>query len=165
MTRDVPGVLARLESSVRRITWAIVDCDDDEKAQAPAKGQWSPIQILAHVKACDDIITSRIAMILTRARPTLLNFDEHVWAEIAGYVDAPDDQTLMAYQRHRGEMVWQLRRLPDEAWDYVGVHETRGELTLYDLVNSFLEHEEEHVANLETILEIENEETEEEPSE
>src|SRR5579875_1198004 len=154
MANDVSDLIDRLEASVRRLTWAMMDLDEDELTEAPEEGEWSPIEILAHVKACDDIMTGRIATILTHPQPApLANFDERAWAEIAGYTEAPVDQTLMALQRHRGEMVWQLRRLPADAWERAAQHETRGMLTLYDLVRTFLEHEEEHIAQLEDLFE------------
>ena len=149
-------MLDRLESSAQRITWGIVDLDEEELTSGSEEGEdeeWSPIQILAHVKACDDIMTGRIASILTNPKAVVPNFDEQAWATIAAYTEAPVDQTLMALQRHRGEMVWQLRRLPEATWQQSFTHETRGTLTLLALVQSFLEHEEEHVAQLEEMFE------------
>jgi hypothetical protein len=163
MANDVSDLMDRLEATMRRLTWAMMDLDEDELGEVPDEGEWSPIQILAHVKACDDVMTGRIATVLTHPQPApLANFDERRWAEIAGYADAPVDQTLMAMQRHRSEMVWQLRRLPEEAWDRTATHETRGTLTLYDLVHTFLEHEEEHVTQLEDLFEDLDEPDEEE---
>ena len=146
-------LLDRLEASAQRITWGIVDLDEEELTTGGEDEEWSPIQVLAHVKACDDIMTGRIASILTNPKAIVLNFDEQAWATIAGYTEAPVDQTLMAFQRHRGELVWQLRRLPEERWQQSFAHETRGTLTLLALVQGFLEHEEEHVTQLEDMFE------------
>ena len=152
MSEQTESLLARLEESMRRLTWAMMDVDEDDLT-ASEDDEWSPIEILAHVKACDDIMTGRIALTLVHPKPVLQNFDERAWAEIAGYTLAPTDQTLMAMQRHRGEMVWQLRNLPDAAWARTAQHETRGTLSLFDLVESFTDHEEEHVRQLEDLFE------------
>jgi uncharacterized damage-inducible protein DinB len=153
MADDPTAMLERLEASARRITWIMVDLDEEELTATVEADEWSPIQILAHIKACDDIMTGRIATTLTNPNASIPNFDERAWAEIAGYTEAPVDQTLMALQRHRGELVWQLRRLPETAWQHTLTHATRGTMTLQELVQSFLEHEEEHVAQLEGMFE------------
>jgi hypothetical protein len=152
MSEQTEAVLAQLEDSLHRITWAMMDVDEED-LNASEGDEWSPIEILAHVKACDDIMTGRIAMLLVHPGAVLQDFNERAWATIAGYTDAPVDQTLMALQRHRNEMVWQLRRLPDEAWARTAQHETRGTLSLYDLVKSFADHETEHVQQLENLFE------------
>jgi len=149
MHDDVTELLTRAEDSAQHITWAIVDCAEEDLRTPADEGEWSPMQIFGHVKACDDIMTSRIATLLTHPNPTLVNFDENAWQAIAGYDEAPLDQTLMAFQRHRSEMLFQLKRLPEDAWNRTAQHETRGTLTLFDLVRTFIEHEEAHVAQLE----------------
>lgn len=149
MRQDVEDLLKRLESTVQKLTWVMIDCDEEDLNTAPADEEWSPLEILGHVKALDDIVTFRIAAILTKDTPLIPDFDVDGWAKIAGYRTAPLDQTLHSYQRHRSELVWQLRQLPDEAWDRHGKHESKGDLSLFDLVRIFLEHEEEHLAQLE----------------
>jgi hypothetical protein len=152
MSEKIDALMTQLEDSLHRLTWAMMDVDEED-LNASEGDEWSPIEILAHVKACDDIITSRIAMLLVHPKANLQDFNERAWAEIAGYVDAPLDQTLMALQRHRNEMIWQLRRLPDEAWERTAPHETRGTLSLFDLVKSFADHETDHVQQLENLFE------------
>jgi hypothetical protein len=162
MADEITEILDRLDASAKQLAWTMMDLDPDEMTVAPDDGEWSAIEILAHVKACDDIMTGRIATILTHPKPLLQNFDERAWAIVAGYADAPVDQTLMALQRHRGEMLWQLRRLPPEAWARTAQHETRGPLSLLDLVRSFTEHEEEHIAQLDDLFEDDEPDDEEE---
>lgn len=158
MRTDAATVIDRLERAMQRLSWAIVECEPADLGAAPGPGEWSPIEILAHLKACDDSITLRVALILTHPQPVLQRFDERAWAEIAGYTAAPPDQTLLAYQRHRQETVWQLRRLPDDAWDCTAQHEDRGPVTLLQVLASLVEHEEEHVAQLRELLGIEEDE-------
>ena len=152
MRDDVQDLITRLEKNMERITWGMMDCETDDLATAPDEGEWSPIQIFAHMKASNDITTGRIPLLVTHVEPTLQNVDGRAWATLAGYEEAPLDQTLMAYRRQRDETLWQLRRLPDDCWDRVAHHETRGELTLFTLLQSFLEHEEEHITQLEAVF-------------
>ncbi len=152
MREDASQVVDRLDEAVRQLTFVMMDIEPEDLATRPDDDEWSPIEILAHLKASDDITTPRVAIILTHPSPAFQSIDERTWAEIAGYVNAPADQTLMAYQRRRAELVWQLRRLPDDAWDRAANHEGRGRITLLDLLRSLAKHEEEHLAQLEAML-------------
>jgi uncharacterized damage-inducible protein DinB len=152
MREDAQQMLDRLDESARQIVYLVMDCDPEDLTAPPGEGEWSIAEILAHIKASDDILPGRVAMLLTHPRPEFQRFDERAWAAIAGYAEAPADQTLMAYQRRRGELIGQLRRLPDDAWDRTAHHEERGTISLLDLLRSAAEHEEEHVAQLEELL-------------
>jgi len=158
MRDDVTELLTRLENSMQRMTWALMDCDEDDLRMEMEDGEWSPMQIFSHIKASDDIMTARLPLFVTHDRPTLQSVDERAWAVAAGYEDAPLDQTLMALRRHRDEMLWQLRRLPDDAWDRVAHHEQSGDITLLDQIRKLAEHEEEHVVQLESLFGDEDEE-------
>jgi hypothetical protein len=149
----IDTLLENLQENIRRFAWAITGCDEEDLHTSPEGDEWSPMEILAHVKACDDILTGRIAIILTHSNPSLQDFDVDAWAKKAGYVEATLDQTLLVYQRHRDEMLWVLRRLSFDDWARTTQHETRGTITLYDLVRTFTEHEMEHVEQLEASFE------------
>jgi DinB superfamily len=158
--QEIDTLLERMEETIRQITWSMVDCVEEDLHTAPTEGEWSPMEILAHVKAFDDIITSRIATILTSDQPNISNIDIQAWKDIAGYAEAPLDQTLVSYQRHRAEMVWQLRHIPLTSWQRTCKHETRGVITLYDLIRVFIEHEEAHITQLAAAFEEVEEEGE-----
>src|SRR4051794_13313900 len=53
--------------------------------EPPAPGEWSPRDILAHIRASDDILSPRLIQILVRDEPPLPSFDERRWAEVMGY--------------------------------------------------------------------------------
>jgi hypothetical protein len=116
---------------------------------APAKGEWSPAEILAHLRASDDILAYRTFMILARDNPPLPAFDERRWAEVAGYARMDALDSLQTYTRRRDELVTMLCELPPEAWARTGQHEQRGAVTLLDVLTTLLEHEEEHCEQLE----------------
>jgi uncharacterized damage-inducible protein DinB len=157
---DAKSLCDRLNAAARDLTYLLIPLDAEELRAVPDDGGWSAGQIMAHVKAGDDIITARVAMLLTHPGAVFQDFDVDAWALIADYAHAPADDTLMALQRHRAELVRALRALPDEAWQIHATHETRGDLTLRDLVLSFVAHEEEHIAQLRDLLGEDDEEEE-----
>ncbi len=157
MRSDAAAVTDRLERSIQRITWAMLDCEPADLNVAPDVSEWSPIQILAHLRASNDLYVSRVMLILTSDAPTLTLLDVDRWMELAGYTIAPLDQTLMVFQRQRQELIWQLRHLPDIGWDRIGRHPEQGDLTLLAMLTAQARHEEEHVEQLRELLDIDDE--------
>jgi DinB superfamily len=124
----------------------------DEHLRAPlAPGEWSPADVLAHLRAADDIQSIRAYMILTRDAPPLPAFDERAWAEVAGYVTLHPRASLDVYFRRRVELAHMLRSVATVDFKRAGTHETLGRLTLQALLENLASHEEEHVAQLETM--------------
>jgi hypothetical protein len=123
----------------------------DERLRAPlAPGEWSPAEVLAHLRAADDIQSIRAYMILARDEPPLPAFDERAWAEVAGYLTLHPRASLDIYFRRRVELAHMLRGTAPANLNRVGTHETLGRLTLQALLENLASHEEEHVAQLET---------------
>ena len=155
MRNDVEDLAIRLEKSMQEYTNILLDCEEESLDAAPSAAEWSPIEVFGHIKALDDIITYRIASTVTQDTPQLVNFDTDAWEQAAGYTDSPLDQTLMAFARHRSEMIWQMRHFADSVWDRKAIHPIRGEVTLIELVEIFTKHEEEHLEQLKAIF-VEN---------
>ena len=140
--RDVPSRIARLFGTLPA----------SRLSAAPAEGEWSTTEILAHLRASDDVLAYRAYMILARDNPPLPAFDERRWAEVAGYARLDALDSLQTYARRREELVTLLDGLASEAWARTGQHETRGAVTLLDVLTTLLEHEEEHCAQLEAAV-------------
>ena len=123
----------------------------DEQLRAPlAPEEWSPADVLAHLRAADDIQSIRVYMILARDEPPLPAFDERVWAEVAGYLTLHPRASLDIYFRRRVELAHMLRGTAPANFNRAGIHETLGRLTLQALLENLASHDEEHVVQLET---------------
>jgi uncharacterized damage-inducible protein DinB len=151
-TRSQNEMIERLRDVPARIATAFGTRSASQLYAAPAEGGWSVAEILAHLRASDDILAYRAYMILARDNPPLPAFDERHWAEIAGYGRLDVLDSLQVYTLRREELVAMLRELPPEAWARAGQHEQRGPVTLLDALTALVEHEEEHVAQLEADL-------------
>ena len=112
---------------------------------------WAAQDILAHLRAADDIITPRIYMILARENPSLSAYDERRWAEIARYACQDFATSLALFTLRRAEVVMVLQNVDSEAWERIGIHEILGSISLFEIVQGLVEHEEEHCAQLEAI--------------
>jgi DinB family protein len=148
---DYDGLVERLSSVPHRIANAIEGLSAAELRIAP-NGDWSIGQVLAHLRASDDILAYRIYCILARDQPQLPAYDERRWAEVAGYTQTADPRELLdVYTGRRAELVDILRRIAPADWQRVGTHEERGPITIADVATYLVEHEEEHCPQIERV--------------
>jgi hypothetical protein len=144
-------LLSRLQAVPERIARATTGWNDRRLRGGAAQDTWSAAQILAHLRASDDIVLYRIYAVLARDNPQLPAFDERQWAEIAGYAQADFEASLRVFALRRAELVDVLRRAAPSDWQRLGTHETSGRFTLAEAVERLLSHEEEHCAQLEEL--------------
>lgn len=148
---EIDGLLFRLSDVPLRIAHAVEGYDEAELRTARAEGEWSAVDILAHIRASDEIVAHRAYVLLIRDNPTLLAYDERRWAEVARYAQIAFRSSLALYALRRAELLNLLRYTNPENWHRVGLHETRGPVSLLDIVTSMVEHEEEHCIQLEAM--------------
>ena len=90
-------------------------------------------------------------MMLVRDNPTLLAYEERVWATVLRYAEADFNTSLQTYSLLRAELVNALRNLSDDQWERTGIHEHKGSLTVATLVSDMVLHEEEHCRQIEAL--------------
>jgi hypothetical protein len=145
------ALVERAAAMPARLAAALGERAASAHATTPEVEEWSPAEILAHLRASDDILAIRAYMLLAREEPPLPVFDERRWAEVAGYARLPIADSLAVYGGRRAELVAMLRAVPPDAWARAGIREGFGRLTLLELLGALVEHEEEHCAQLEAL--------------
>jgi hypothetical protein len=150
-TDDVIARIAAVPARIERATtgWTIA-----QRTTPPTPTDWSAADILAHLRAADEIVTARFIMMLVRENPFFLAFDERAWARTAGYAQADFVTSLHLYTLRRSELVAVLRRVAPTDWQRRATHEVTGEFTLAAGVLGFVEHEEEHCCQLEALAKV-----------
>jgi hypothetical protein len=151
-TADVDALLAKLEVIPSRYGELLGGCDETVLTARPAEDAWSAREILAHVRAGDDLLTGRIYVILVRDTPPFIEIDERRWTDVAGYVDYPLDLLLESYVLRRRELVLMLRRIDLKDWKRTAEHAKRGRMTVFTVAKHISEHEAGHLAQLERTL-------------
>lgn len=145
-------MVQRLAVTPERLIRAVGEKTPEQLEKRPAPDEWAANEILAHMRAVDDIVTSRIYMLLTRDMPPLVSFDERRWAEIAGYVRTNVHHSLSLFRLRRAEVIAVLQHLPPDAWQRSGQHEVRGTTSVLDIVQDMVAHEEQHCSQLEALF-------------
>jgi len=109
-------------------------------------GEWGPARIVAHLTDVEKLYRGRMQLILTRETPYLKS------ANPAGETDdAPHElrPELEAFAMERGETISLLMNLALKDWERTGIHDRFGEVSVEDIAEQLIEHDNEHLAQIE----------------
>ena len=115
-TAEIEKHLTLLEQTPVRITAACSDLDEISLHNSPDSREWSAIQILSHLRGCEELWSFSIYAMLAQAEPMLPLLDERKWAKTAGYERLNFHDSFQAFSLKRGELLKVLRPLPLESW-------------------------------------------------
>ena len=151
MSAKTSDLLLRLSETVSRLNH-VVSRGRTGRWNQQAEGAWSAHEILAHLRASNEILTPRIYQILVRDNPPLAGFDERRWVEVCGYEQQSIDVLFEGISSQRHELIQILRRVSDSEWQRSGTHEVHGPITIEQIVGRLVGHEEEHIVDIERLL-------------
>lgn len=114
----------------------------------PAPGKWSVRQIACHLADSEMVAGMRFRQTLAEENPTLQWYDEKAWAENLDYARRKLSQAVETFRRNRAENYELIKDLPESAWARPYVHSRSGPGTLGDLLKTYTEHLENHVAQI-----------------
>lgn len=148
---EIEKHLALLAETPQRLATAVAGLDDAHLSRRPAERTWSAVEVLAHLRACDEVWSFSIYAMLAQDAPVLPLLDERRWAKTLRYADLGFVRSLQAFGLRRGELLHVLRQLPAESWQRSGVIEGRTH-TVFSQVRRMALHEAEHCEQIETLL-------------
>jgi hypothetical protein len=120
--------------------------------EPPAPGEWSPAEILTHVRAADTVIAPRVTQVLARPGVILPDLDERAVGDLLARVAPTPEEAVVAFRHRRSDLVALLMTLSDAEQALTGEHETRGRVTVDDIVRALVDHEREHLAQLDAAV-------------
>jgi len=145
---DPVEAMAEAPDRLRRI---IRGMTEKQLAAKPAPGKWSIKEILAHLADGEVILGSRYRFIGAHDRPPIQGYDQDLFAARLGPLNAKGADLIDDFAMVRAANLGLLERLPDEAWERVGLHSERGEESILKLVYMYAGHDRHHIAQVETI--------------
>ena len=146
--KSTAALLSRFAAIPGRVAQAIEGRSEEELLTKLAQNEWSVMEVFAHMRASDDIVTPRIYAILVRDTPRLIAYNERRWAEIARYEHIEFRTSLRLFTMRRAELISMLRHLASKDWQLAGIHEELGTQTIWSIVSGLMEHEEEHCTQM-----------------
>lgn len=152
--QEIEDVLKRLAAAPGRFIALLSKLEDADSVAGSGEGEWSPAEVVAHLRAANDIIEPRMFFILVRDNPPLLGYEEDRWLRVARYTSIPPLELLETMRARRAELVHALRGIAPEDWDRTGTHEMRGPISVMDIARQVADHEDEHLAQIERAMGI-----------
>jgi hypothetical protein len=122
---------------------------------APAHGEWSANEVLAHLRACADIWGDCIELILTQDMPTIRAINPRTWITKTDYLEQPFRPSLRAFTAQRHRLIERLRPLAPEAWSRAANITGAGKpfvRTVHSYAQWMATHERPHLKQIERIV-------------
>src|ERR1035438_5634282 len=108
---------------------------------------------MAHLADSEVVCANRCRQIAAEDNPTLIAFDQELWARNLNYSGRKPKQSLESYRRLRAENYDLLKNLPEGAFERAGNHTEVGRMTLLALVERNVLHGESHARQLQGLRE------------
>jgi len=124
---------------------AVAGLSVEQWSATPGPGKWNITQVVVHLLDCDLVYADRMKRILAEDAPTLLAFDQDLWAKRLNYADLPGDEAAGLFAAHRRWMTHLLRGRPDSDFARAGTHSESGRQTLAEVLAKVVSHLDHHL--------------------
>lgn len=114
---SVDEIMAILSSTVPRLTELTSGLTTEQLHTVPEPGSWSVNDVLAHLRACNDVLGGAARRIIAEDHPSWRAMSPRTWQRKSGYHDWEFREAFEAFATGRAELLDVLRTIPDEAWD------------------------------------------------
>ena len=145
---DPVVVMAETPDLIRKLLRGL---SEKQLRTRPAPGKWCIQEIVAHLADGEVILGSRYRFIAAHDRPSLMGYDQDAFVERLGPLNARAADLVDDFAMARAVNLGLLERLPEEAWERVGLHSERGEESIRDMVAYYAGHDRNHLSQIETI--------------
>ncbi len=109
-------ILIMLREAPPLIAGSTADLRPEQLRTAPAPGEWSANEVLAHLRACADQWGGCIIAMIEQEKPTLRAVNPRTWIKKTNYLELEFRPSLRAYTRQRTQLLTLLAPLPPEGW-------------------------------------------------
>jgi hypothetical protein len=144
---DTNAILRSLRHSAHDLVREVGKMPAEAPLWQPKEGEWSVHECLTHLRDVErQVFLERIRRTLREDRPRLEFFDEVTYHREHWNEAEPLQSILADFTSARAELVNLLAEAPD--WTRVGLHATRGPITLEWQAEYALQHTWEHTSQL-----------------
>ena len=118
---SVDEILAILRTSVGRIGELTAGLTEAQLSAEPAPGEWSANHLLAHLRACQDVLGRNITRIAHEDRPAWRRMSPREWQRKSGYNDWAFAPAFESFTTGRAELLPVLEPLRPKDWERTAV--------------------------------------------
>ncbi|HVF52093.1 MAG TPA: DinB family protein [Actinomycetota bacterium] len=128
---------------------ASADLTDEQRAAAPAPGEWSVEQLLGHLLGAEIVYSFRWRLTLAQDGVAYPGYDQDEWTKL---VQPPFTESLDGFSALRAMNVTLLRGTPRSDWSKSGIHSERGPESFELSVNLLAGHDLAHLKQLDQTI-------------
>lgn len=143
------AILHTLRSTPALLDSICRELPDDNWLLRPAKTEWSPVEIVCHLRDVDqEVNLPRLRKVLNEDNPFLPGEDTDPWAEERQYICQSGPQSLQRFTARRLELLNVLEVLSEEDWQRPARHAIFSRTTIQELAEIIASHDRLHVQQL-----------------
>ncbi len=125
---------------------------------APSVGEWSANEVLAHLRACNEVWGGYYIMtILTQDKPAIKAMNPRTWIKNTDYLEQEFQPSLRAFMKQRRKLLAVLEPLPPRDWTRTNTLIGAGkplQQTLISHADGLARHERAHLKQIERTLNV-----------
>ena len=147
--------LEMLRENASLLAKIVVGLPPERLHKPPGPEEWSPNEVLAHMRACGDVWGGNIARILAADHPTFPGTNPRTWIKKTDYPAWHFDEAFQAFAKQREELLSALEALAPDDWERsatVTAYGQANERTLRSYGSQLARHERPHVQQIERAL-------------
>jgi hypothetical protein len=152
----VEEIMVILPETPRRLAALTDGLTPTELRASPGPDAWSVGYVLAHLRACHDVLGGNILRIVAEDTPTWKRESPRSWIRKTDYPEWEFAPAFTAFKEQRTELLKVLEPLPSDGWGRFAMVTERGgeaeERTVLYYGNWLAEHERAHWEHLEGIV-------------
>jgi DinB superfamily len=149
---EILTLLAEASSRLAALTAGLTPA---QLRAAPAPGEWSAVEVLAHLRSCADVWGDCIARILAEDRPTIRAINPRTWIKKTNYPELEFHSSLRAFATQRADLLAELESLPRKSWSRSATVTGAGrplERTVLFYAQWLARHERRHINQIRNIV-------------
>lgn len=139
------AIIEQYEKGGDDLRMAVKGMKREDLLAHPVPGTWSIQEIVHHVVDSDLILADRMKRIIAEENPTLIGFNETLFAKNLFYDEQSVDDSVTIFELNRRNFARVLKKLPPEAFDRIGTHNERGPLKLSAVLEMSVNHLKHHL--------------------
>jgi hypothetical protein len=152
----IEKILDILKETLPRLAAMTAGLTPDQLHTIPAAGEWSVNEVLAHLRACNEVWGGYYMMtILAQDHPTIKAVNPRTWIKNTDYLEQPFSSSLRAFTRQRKRLLAVLEPLPPRDWSRTNTLVGAGkplQQTLHSHADGLARHERAHIKQIERIV-------------
>lgn len=126
--------------------------DDAAWRRRPAPGEWSALEVVAHLADSEERAMARVRRMLAEDEPFLPGYDQDALARERRYNEMDPAETLDRHERLRAEHLALLESLDEAGWRRGGVHGEQGDMDVDLYISHSAGEDADHLAQIARLM-------------